>query len=439
MPDRFMVTNLSEVIFDKTVPAIVGWNRLEGRPRATRFDEAMRAEVRDALWMLTRQWQMGEFKGDDAGSPILATAVVDQTPLSGYRAGGDPAQRFDTTEPLETRVEARPLAFVRAGRSMSLDVRLAMGRYWLKLIAPIGDYKNLDITQYGIAPPDPTQITDAEHLAHASVWQSFAAVAGRCMDGEALYRHLKADPAHLASDGLAIDPPDVNAIVTAGKRFVSWFDRSFRQPESGPSGAWVPGRLEYAFACAAETEAGSKVLTADEYAQGHLDWYNLDIDRGAARIAAAGDPLPAAPLRAVLTVIPTPIVFPGMPDTRWWAFEDGKTNLGNVDASTTDLGRLLFLEFSLIYANDWYMLPITLAEGGIAALRGIRRDQRFRRALLRRTGGYRLGCRLAWLDHVHLHRERHEQGAGRYRSRDAAGCAAGAAGRTARRYRARAR
>ena len=30
-------------------------------------DRALRAEVRDPLWMLTRQWQMGEFQGDDAG------------------------------------------------------------------------------------------------------------------------------------------------------------------------------------------------------------------------------------------------------------------------------------------------------------------------------------------------------------------------------------
>ena len=37
------------------------WNRLEGRPRSVDFTRALRAEVRDALWMLTRQWQMGEF------------------------------------------------------------------------------------------------------------------------------------------------------------------------------------------------------------------------------------------------------------------------------------------------------------------------------------------------------------------------------------------
>ena len=54
----------------KARPGITIWNRLEGRPRAEKFDRALRAEVRDALWMLTRQWQIGEFHGDDAGSPI---------------------------------------------------------------------------------------------------------------------------------------------------------------------------------------------------------------------------------------------------------------------------------------------------------------------------------------------------------------------------------
>lgn len=56
----------------KFFPTSLMWNRLEGRPRTYNFDRAMRAEVRDALWMLTKQWQMGEFQGDDAGSPVFA-------------------------------------------------------------------------------------------------------------------------------------------------------------------------------------------------------------------------------------------------------------------------------------------------------------------------------------------------------------------------------
>ena len=54
----------------KKVPLLRGWNRLEGRPRTADFERSLRAEVRDPLWFLTRQWQFGEFQGEDAGSPI---------------------------------------------------------------------------------------------------------------------------------------------------------------------------------------------------------------------------------------------------------------------------------------------------------------------------------------------------------------------------------
>ena len=47
-----------------------------------------------------------------------------------------------------------------------------------------------------------------------------------------------------------------------------------------------------------------------------------------------------------------------MPNTRWWAFEDRKTNFGDVDAATTDLAKLLLLEFGLVYANDWFLFPL---------------------------------------------------------------------------------
>ncbi len=58
------------------------------------------------------------------------------------------------------------------------------------------------------------------------------------------------------------------------------------------------------------------------------------------------------PADAPRTMIPVPVSFAGMPNTRWWAFEDSKTNFGDIDASTTDLPKLLLLEFALVYAND---------------------------------------------------------------------------------------
>ena len=74
--------------------------------------------------------------------------------------------------------------------------------------------------------------------------------------------------------------------------------------------------------------------------------------------------------RTPQTLIPTPVSFAGMPNTRWWSFEDRKTNFGDIGASTTDLAKLLCIEFALVYANDWFNIPYTLPAGAIATIRG---------------------------------------------------------------------
>ena len=87
-----------------------GWNRLEGRPRSADFDRSLRAEVRDPLWFLTRQWQYGEFEGEDAGSPIDARVGYANWAVDGYAAGapGTAPVVLDPATPLETMVENTP-------------------------------------------------------------------------------------------------------------------------------------------------------------------------------------------------------------------------------------------------------------------------------------------------------------------------------------------
>ena len=57
------IEDLPKAFADRLHPTVGLWNRLEGRPRTTDFDRALRVEVRDPLWMLTRQWQLREFRG----------------------------------------------------------------------------------------------------------------------------------------------------------------------------------------------------------------------------------------------------------------------------------------------------------------------------------------------------------------------------------------
>ena len=39
--------------------------------------------------------------------------------------------------------------------------------------------------------------------------------------------------------------------------------------------------------------------------------------------------------------------------------------------SATDLGKLMLIEFGLIYANDWFILPFKLPVGSIANIKGM--------------------------------------------------------------------
>jgi hypothetical protein len=358
-------------------PTVTLWNRLEGRPRTVNFDRAMKAEVHDALWMLSKQWQMGEFIGDDAGSPVIAKTHLHTTRLTKYQAGEEPAEPLQRQIPLEATVENRPIAFERAGQAISLDIRLLMGRQWLKLVQPVDPNLKADyIDRFGIDPPDPTQETDAAICAHPRVWQQFAAVATRSMDGYTLYAHLKLDAGNSAHEGIgsADTPQKRDELDALAEKWVAWFENLFLQPLEADNPSWRPAYLEHQFACAAPTgdgDGGEKVLTAEEYYHGHLDWYNLDIDQS--RNTLDGEGLPPEDVQGTITrtFVPSSVTFGGMPHPRWWQFEDWNTNLSFVTPDTTDLNKLLLLDFMLVYSNDWFIVPVTLPDGTLTNVRGL--------------------------------------------------------------------
>jgi len=370
MDSKYIVADISEALHSRAFPTVTFWNRLEGRPRTENFNRALRAEVRDALWMLTKQWQMGEFRGDDAGTPIFTKVHLTTTRLTKYRGDDHPTQVFEGNVPLETKVECRPIPFSLSGKQLMLDVRLLMGRQWIKMVSKLGDYTQAFIRQYRIEQPDATSKEDALLCAHQAVWQTFAATSTRLMDGAALYFYLKADPSHHAYDGIAVNPIHEDDIDRLAAKFVAWFEKLYYQPIG--ENAWKPSRLEYRFACSAPETDGEKVLTADEYYHGHLDWYNFDVDpkpEGLGEVTGIVPPDPRG--RQTQTLIPTQVVFEGMPNTRWWTFEDRTTNFGDIKPDTTDLAKLLLIEFGLVYANDWFLIPYTLPEGSIARIKGM--------------------------------------------------------------------
>src|SRR6059058_2248331 len=158
-------TELKNITIAKTFPITYSWSRLEGRPRADNFDRALKAEVRDALWMLTKQWQMGEFEGDDAGSPVVSKLCTSIAEIEKYKANDKTVQAFDKEVPFEAKVEQRALPFSTLQQNISLDLRLIMGRRWMQLLDKAGllsaAVKQFFLTHYGIKKPDPTKEEDA--------------------------------------------------------------------------------------------------------------------------------------------------------------------------------------------------------------------------------------------------------------------------------------
>ncbi|WP_405535211.1 hypothetical protein OG787_12230 [Streptomyces sp. NBC_00075] len=369
--------DLAKALAERALPSVTVYNRLEGRPRTRSFDRALRAEVRDALWMLTRQWQVAEFAADDAGSPITTTVHVERSGLTEFGARDFPTEPLgDDPLPLEARVERRPVVLSLDGDPLSLDLRLAMGRRWLKLLADPAsglsdDHRDRFRAAYPFTAPDPTDADDAARVAHLSVWQSYAAVAGRAMDGGRLYERLTARPPGRCHDGIPgvaeVDKPVLDGLA---QRFVAWFEHLVLPATDAERDCWDPQRLEYRFRATAPAGPGPRRYTADDYRGGGLDWWALDLETAAAP-APPGAVDPPAVTASTATMVPSPVGFEGAPATRWWQFEDRRINLGAIDAATTDLATLLFVEFALIYANDWFLVPVSVPTGSVVQARGV--------------------------------------------------------------------
>ena len=241
---------------------------------------------------------------------------------------------------------------------------------------------------YPITDPNPAEAGDADRCAEPQVLALFAALAGRAMDGGALYEHLIADPANHAYDGVAgIAAGDQPAIDERAARFLAWFERADPAAHRGRRGRLEPDAARVRVRClGAASRAAAKrstrpTTTAKVGSTGTASTSTPRRTLG----AVPGSETTGLPARTPRTTIPVPVSFAGMPNTRWWAFEDAKTNYGDIDANTTDLAKLLFLEFALVYANDWFVIPYTAPGRHDRDRRRRGGHQHLRRALLDRS------------------------------------------------------
>jgi hypothetical protein len=368
-----------------TCEPIRAWNRLESRARKQDFEQATRAEIADPLWLLGRQWQFGEFKGEDTGSAIFTQLLYEKTEISHYqnRKNGVLPEIFsDKVLPLEVLVESETIL-------PDYRARAQAGKHWLKLLTQQGKLYNLTmppirfdeaaytahllklypITLPTIAPTDTPdlKIQKAQVLTNRGLLQFIEAVAPTCADGIALYEDFEHSLTEV-TDRLALDVAHKGLIANAYGSFRLWAEKRFSLTTARPS-AWQPEQLEYSFECLLPEKGGKHIeLEADEYYQGTLDWYNFNVNIEPGTTPSG---VRVEPSEHLLQVMPTEVRYAGMPNNRWWAFEDSRVDLGNINAETTEIAKVIVSQFALIYGNNWLIVPCELPVGSLTTVRGL--------------------------------------------------------------------
>lgn len=347
-------------------PAIIGWTRLEGRPRSEQFDRALRAEVRDALWFLTRQWQFGEFKGEDAGSPVEVRTAVRVDPIQHYAVRGQGSVAYDASVPLEAHVEREPVFF-------SVTVHSQVTRYFWELIKAAttpAAIRALYLASYPLGEGSVSGFID-EDTRH-----ELQMAGSRVLDTRALLAEVASGAHEARVDSFAgVTAADRARLKKAANDLQDWFLSQFSQPIDPNDDAWNPRFLEYQFAVATDTaDRGQSVLLADQYAQGRLDWFAFDVDGvPGARLTRKDDTtaVPSPSSVTPLSFIPVPVSFGGMPSHRYWEMENRQIEFADIDAHTTDIAKLLLTEFALVYGNDWCVIPYELPVGTLNEVVGM--------------------------------------------------------------------
>lgn len=348
-------------------PDLLFWNRIEPHPRSENIEEALKAEIRDPLWMLSRQWQLGEFQAEDAG---LATAVKlsyqKYLPKEVIDRQENRVSFDGSRQPLESVVEKRAYP-------ADLFTRIEVGRQWFRFLEKdldtnkdelIKSFRESELLQFKMPPPsEPQQQLEQADLLSNKPYLDILDVLSKekKLDGGILL-HLIADTdVRLSEQILGELNEEVDAI---GERLLEWAGKIYNiHIDEDPF--WSNQQLEYQFDLSIEWSNNSdQKLGATAYFGDELDWYQFDKvpPEDLFTTAETVDHSTIEPITANFKY-PGEVKYKGMPNARWWELEDSAVNFGNIKADPTSPATLVFTQFNLMYSNDWLMMPLEMQRG----------------------------------------------------------------------------
>lgn len=323
--------------------------RHESPSRGRGIEEGLAARLHDPLWMLARQWQFGEFRHENTGSPAWVEVSTEFHLIDEWRtADGEAWQPYGATSaPLERLVEEH-----EGGPSPRL--RLEGGLRLRRLLAAAGN--DSDTAAFANHCPFPRlQLVDAaDAVIRAGLPDG--GVLAECMERLADTGRRDAELAALRAAGpIASTAAQLTDLAAAWLR---WWRARAPAVIPDDQDCWDEHRFEHSFALRSSGLPAVE-LRAAEYPGGRLDWSAVDSFAGAPAAEAA-------PIRLTQKGIPAPARFGGMPAARFWEMEDARFDPGSVDAAPIDLGRLMLVGYATVYGNDWFVAPIRMPVASVS-------------------------------------------------------------------------
>lgn len=387
--------------------SVTTWTRLEPWNRDATMERGLQARVHDPLWMLGRQWQVGEFKGQDAGSPVRVTferSFIFPSELAG-----------DTARPLEAWVEGEPIRKLTDTASPP-DCALDALEAGQTLLTCLQDRKisqsNQALFNKAFAwPPAQQQSEPLKRLFpdgnkalryYVQAWNLTLGTLSQYLQGKMGLPNTWAlwEDAYENGDEIPIDPKldplgkitdkaQCKSATLAVLEFVLGCLQFDSAALEGDSGRWDSQRMEYAFSLNAKPVQDNQYkLSAPEYRGDRLDWYSFALSGSNNR----KNPIDTTPLTVLR---PFPASFPGMPAARWWEFEDASVDfhqprfgrekdqaVGTSGYQPTDLIHMQLIEFAVTYGNDWFVVPLEMPVGALCQLTDFKVVDTFGRTIL---------------------------------------------------------
>ncbi len=348
------------------------WARIIPRSRETDFKTGVEARTADPLWALARQWQTGEFLGEDAGTPVdvsfdcaristpriylgentSAVAKSDNWSNSNESvAQGDPPL-------LEKVVEYQPPAWdlfdrVRVGQAFERELE---NFFVAEKKQGFADFLKALWSKNSIL----FSIQDLENTLDQASHEYAIFIDQTVTDGLKLNSRSLSNP-----DVNVISNMQLNSIKLETLKLFPHLTRPHSSVNEHAS--WQSNELSHKFrlTSSARTSREPKlILHADDYRSGKLDWYSFAAENDRVKLDnVSSDDI-------AFNSTPNRIAISGL-SPRWWAFEDEAIDLNLVDVTQQDLIKILLLEFILIYGDDWFIAPLTFPLGNIAGIKSM--------------------------------------------------------------------